>query len=423
MNFERSLIAALLKNPEQILKHKILSSEIDNPLMAGTLRVLQELASNGKVIDLVLVAKELGISNALADLAELQKNTSFSKSNISTYIKNIKDRHKLKNVKGYLQNAQDELNANSDMNAVIGKLVANLSDINNEEIDHAYTAKEVVKAAIEHIEIAYEVKETGTLAGVETGIKKLDRELGGFHKSDLVVIGARPAMGKTAFLLTCALHAAQKGMKVGIVSTEMSVAQLGVRLLGMTSGIASSTMRDSSYSEQDWTRLTAGTSVSSELPLYVFDKPSCKVSDISMQAMAWKAEYGLDIIFVDYLTRLRPESGSENRTISVGNMITDLKTIARNMNIPVVVLAQLSRDLEKRADKMPMMSDLRDSGVIEQEADQVLMLYRDSVYNDTPLDDADIHVAKNRHGAVSILKVRFNPELIQWCDQGENYYD
>ena len=141
-----------------------------------------------------------------------------------------------------------------------------------------------------------------------------------------------------------------------------------------------------------------------------------------MQARAWKENDGLDILFVDYLTRIKPESSSENKTIAIGNIATDLKSLARNLNIPVVVLAQVSRQVEKREDKRPNMGDLRDSGVIEQEADQVLMLYRDCIYNRTEnnTEDAEINIEKNRHGAVIGLDMRFKPETMEWCDK-DNY--
>jgi len=224
-------------------------------------------------------------------------------------------------------------------------------------------------------------------------------------------------MGKTSCMLSCAYNAAKKGFKVGIISTEMSVVQLGTRLVSMVSGVPASTIRDSSYAEADWSKITPATGTLAGMSIFVYDKPVCSVSDIAAQAMAWKIAHGIDIIFIDYLTRLKPEAG-ENRNIAVGNIATGLKTLARDMDIPVVCLAQLSRELEKRTDKLPNMGDLRDSGVIEQEADQVLMLYRESVYNnEAPEDVAQINIAKNRHGATPLLNMRFEPQTMKWCDE------
>jgi replicative DNA helicase len=155
----------------------------------------------------------------------------------------------------------------------------------------------------------------------------------------------------------------------------------------------------------------------SELPIEVFDKPACTPGDIAMQARAWQLSGGLDLLMVDYLTRLSPDDSMDSRVREVGQMIQSLKTLAKTLNVPVICLAQLSRQCEQRSDKRPLMADLRDSGEIEQEADAVMFLYRDSVYNDDANpEEAEILVEKNRHGPCGKVMASFIPEQMLWTN-------
>ena len=164
--------------------------------------------------------------------------------------------------------------------------------------------------------------------------------------------------------------------------------------------------------------LTYGTTKVSTLPIRIFDKPRMTVGDIAIQAKAWELSGGIDILFVDYLTRLVPDQAEKNRTREVGRMVSDLKTLARTMNIPVVCLAQLSRGVEERADKRPMPSDLRDSGEIEQEADVIMFLYRDAVYNDqADPRSGEILIEANRHGPTGVINCTFDGEFMRWSQR------
>lgn len=417
MNYESSLITALLRSPKDSLKVKIEVNDFTDPFLANVFFVIRKLTAKGIAVDVMTVSEQLD-NNPLAQIRDISKDAC-SVKNIKLYVDVIKAQTKLRKESELIHAASEALNAGAEN--VTADLITSLSGLNDTHVDHAYDMKDMLKKTIEDMDYRHELKLEKRMAGVPSGLSKLDMILGGFHNSDLVIIGARPAMGKTSCLLSCAYNAAKKGFKVGIISTEMSVTQLGTRLVSMVSNVPASTIRDSSYEDSDWARITPATSSLVGMNIFVYDKPVCSVSDISAQAMAWKIAHGIDIIFIDYLTRLKPEAG-ENRNIAIGNIATGLKTLARDMDIPVVCLAQLSREIEKRGkgDRLPHMGDLRDSGVIEQEADQVLMLYRDCVYNDEAAEDsAQINIAKNRHGATPLLNMRFKPQTMRWCDEVE----
>lgn len=419
MNYETSLIAALLSQPKGIANAKIKSSQFEDAFLAKVFSVMRDLVKSGVDIDVISISSKMQDESAFLRLVSLQRESSYSVKNINVYCAVIRDDAKLRNQKAIIKNAAIKIDGNAGN--VVGELVTELARLNDEQVDHAYTAKEMLQLTVESMEERMELKEQGKLAGVPTGMKKMDGILGGYHKSDLVIVGARPSVGKTSYMLSSAINAAKQGFKVGIISTEMSATQIGDRIVSLASGVHASSMRDSTLTAQDWPLITAGISLASSLDLFIYDKPVCTVSDIAIQAMAWDLSHGVDIIFIDYLTRIKPET-SENRTIAIGNIATDLKTLARTMDIPVVCLAQLSRELEKRQDKVPQMSDLRDSGVIEQEADQVLMLYRESVYDyDAPKDSAQINIAKNRHGETPLLNMQFKPQTMEWCDESDYY--
>jgi len=418
MNFEHAIIRVFLHHPELILQNNIEAVEFSDLTLSEALHTMKSIAISEMAVDAMVVAEKMKSPDALMILADIMHNASGVKENIGHYIDAVKEINLKKKLWQVLNDSIGQVDYSSVVD-IVGGLTTNLAELSNKDVDHAYDGKGMMRKTLDHIDTMYELKHSGKMVGIPTGLKKLDKVLGGFHRSDLIIVGARPAMGKTAFAISSAINASKKGFKVGFISTEMSIVQVGMRVTSLISNISASVMRDSDFTEEDWPRLTTGTKRISELPFYIYDKPVCKVSDIAMQAKAWKANNGLDILFVDYLTRIKPESGSENKTIAIGNIATDLKTLARTLDIPVVCLAQVSRQVEQRQDKRPSMGDLRDSGVIEQEADQVLMLYRDCVYNsnDSNSNYAEIGIEKNRHGAVMGLDVQFKPETMEWCDQ------
>jgi len=281
-------------------------------------------------------------------------------------------------------------------------------------------------AAIEQAEIAY--KAGGDMIGVPTGLIELDRILGGLAKSDLCIIGGRPAMGKTVLAVNIAVNAARHGLATAMFSLEMSGEQLAMRFLAGETGVTTDTMRRGKVGEVGFEMLAKSASESRGLPLFIEDRPALTVSEIRAEALNIKRRHGLDLIVIDYLGLVRPDKQRESRVVDITEVSAGLKSIAKLLDVPVVCLAQLNRGLEQREDKKPLLSDLRDSGAIEQDADQVVFVYREEYYlrQSEPSDTAkktawetklgavaglaDLIVAKNRHGRTGEAKVRFNAD-------------
>lgn len=272
--------------------------------------------------------------------------------------------------------------------------------------------KQVVLNAIEKIEIASRTK--GNVTGIATGFKDLDYQTSGFQPSDLILIAARPSMGKTAFVLNIAQYMAfRSGETVAIFSLEMSKEQLVNRLLSMESGVDAQKLRNGNLSDTDWERLVEGAEGVARSNLIIDDTPGITLAELRSKCRKYKLENKLGIIMIDYL-QLMSGGGrsSDSRQQEISDISRGLKSLARELNVPVVALSQLSRAVEQRPDHRPMLSDLRESGAIEQDADMVMFLYRDSYYNkDTEMKNlAEVIVAKQRNGPIGTINLLWMPE-------------
>ncbi len=268
--------------------------------------------------------------------------------------------------------------------------------------------------------IDYLYRHRGELLGVPTGYKLLDRILGGFQKSDLIILAARPGVGKTSLSLSIAQNAARRyGRRVAIFSLEMSNEQLVQRLLAAETGIDSQRLRLGDIrGEDEWHKLMEAAGALSETLIYIDDTPALSAMDLRTKARRLHAEHGLDLIVVDYLQLMMGDRRSENRVQEISYISRGLKGLARELNVPVMALSQLSRAVESRQDKRPILSDLRESGSIEQDADVVMFIYREEMYvEDTERQNiADILVAKHRNGPTGTVSLFFRKELTQFRD-------
>ena len=258
----------------------------------------------------------------------------------------------------------------------------------------------------------------GEIVGVGTGYTDLDKLTGGLQRSDLIIVAARPSVGKTAFSLGIAHGAALKhGKTVGIFSLEMSADQLVQRLLSMETGVDSHRLRLGQIDDNDWDRISRALGRLGESKIFIDDSAGISIMDLRSKARRLQAEQGLDLLVIDYL-QLMSGRRSENRVQEISEISRGLKGIARELNIPVVALSQLSRAVESRADHRPMLSDLRESGSIEQDADIVMFIYRDEIYNpDTERKGiAEIIVAKHRNGPVDTINLRFSDRTARYAD-------
>jgi replicative DNA helicase len=264
------------------------------------------------------------------------------------------------------------------------------------------------------------------VTGVATHFDKLDFLTAGLQPSDLIILAARPGMGKTAFALNVALNVATKDKRpVAIFSLEMSKEQLTQRLLCSQSGIDGNRLRTGYLGEADWHRLTAGMNELSDAPIYIDDSPNLSVLEMRSKARRLKKNYGLDLLIVDYIQLISGSSKIENRTLELSEISRQLKGLAKELNLPVLCLSQLSRKVEDRNDKRPILSDLRESGAIEQDADLVVFIYRESYYKrektegEVPDNTSEIIIAKQRNGPQGVAKLAFLSQFTRFENMEE----
>jgi replicative DNA helicase len=267
--------------------------------------------------------------------------------------------------------------------------------------------------------IAYLYEHRGEPLGIPTGFIDLDKLLGGLQRSDLIIIAARPGVGKTSLLLAMALTAARRfRQKVAVFSLEMSNEQLVQRLISSETGIDSQRLRLGELEESEWPTFVEAAGRLSDTMLFIDDTPGISALQLRTKARRLHAEFGLDLIMVDYMQLMSGDFRSENRVQEISYISRALKGLARELNLPVLAASQLSRAVEQRHDKKPILSDLRESGSIEQDADVVIFIYRDELYNaETEMKNiADIIVAKHRHGPTGTVQLFFRKHLAQFVD-------
>ena len=305
--------------------------------------------------------------------------------------------------------------------------------------------RDSVKTAIEIAEKAFQTE--GNITGVTTGLRDLDEKLGGLHKSDLLILAGRPSMGKTALAVNIAYNAAQKfadtggkeGGRVAFFSLEMSSDQLATRILAEQSGISGDSIRKGNFREDDFRKFAQAAQKLSSVPLFIDDTPALSISAVRSRARRLQRQHGLELLVVDYLQLLTgtgSRQSAENRVLEISEITRGLKAIAKELQIPVLALSQLSRAVEQREDKRPMLSDLRESGSIEQDSDVVMFVYREEYYlsrSEPNMDEADKYakwqermgrahnvaesiIAKQRHGPIGTIRLHFEPSLTRFSD-------
>lgn len=258
----------------------------------------------------------------------------------------------------------------------------------------------------------------GELMGVTSGFRDLDRLLGGFQRSDLIVLAARPGVGKTSLLLTMALKAAEKGKLVAIFSLEMSAEQLVQRMISSLSRVDAQRLRIGNLQDEDLPKIEDAIGHLADLPIYIDDTPALTPLQLRTKCRRLHSEHGLDMAYVDYLQLMTADTRTENRVQEVSYLSRMLKALARELDTPILTASQLSRAVEQRQDRRPVLSDLRESGSIEQDADVVMFIYRDDMYHPETqqLNIAEIMVAKHRSGPLGTVQLYFNRNLTQFAD-------
>ena len=301
---------------------------------------------------------------------------------------------------------------------VIDRAEATLFGVSQQRITRGLVPiKQIIADYYDRIDYLY--KHQGEALGIPTGFIDLDKLLGGLQRSDLIIIAARPGVGKTSMLLAIALTSARKyKQKVAVFSLEMSNEQLVQRLMSSETGIDSQRLRMGDLQEDELPKFIEAAGRLSETMVFIDDTPGLSALQLRTKARRLHAEYGLDLIMVDYLQLMNGDLRSENRVQEISYISRSLKGLARELNVPLIAASQLSRAVEQRHDKRPILSDLRESGAIEQDADVVVFLYRDELYNpETESKNiADVIVAKHRHGPTGTIQLFFRKHLAQFVD-------
>lgn len=284
--------------------------------------------------------------------------------------------------------------------------------------------KEVIKDTFKMIEHLYDKKES--ITGVPSGYKDLDEMTSGFQAGDLVIVGGRPGMGKTAFALNIGQHVAINNKEpVAVFSLEMSKEQLAMRMLCSESEVDSSRVRKGFIGRQDWPRLTNAAGRLAEAPIFIDDSSAVTVLEVRAKARRLKMEHGgLSLVIVDYLQLMRGRGNAERREQEISEISRGLKALAKELKVPVIALSQLNRGVEGRTDKRPTLADLRESGAIEQDADVIIFLYRDEVYNKTTpyKGRAEIIIAKQRNGPTGTVNLTFLSHCTKYADYTDVAY-
>ncbi len=342
-------------------------------------------------------------------------------ANIEYYAKIVKEKSILRQL---IQTATEIITKSyedrSDVEVFLDEAERSIFQISENRVRPSfYPIREIVKQSFKTLERLYEKKELVT--GVPSGFKELDQLTAGFQPSDLIIVAGRPSMGKTAFCLNVAQYAAiEKRIPVAIFSLEMSKEQLALRMLCSEAHVEGTKLRTGFLSEGDWPRLTIAAGNLSEAPIFIDDTAALSVLELRAKARRLKADQGLGMVVVDYLQLMKGRSKAESRQQEISEISRSLKAVAKELNIPVIAVSQLSRKTEERTGMRPQLSDLRESGAIEQDADLILFLYRDEVYNrseDNPnRGKAEVIIGKQRNGPTGKIELAFLSKFTTFKD-------
>ncbi|MCC0784747.1 replicative DNA helicase [Clostridioides sp. ES-S-0108-01] len=383
------------------------------------------LSNKGEPIDLITLTEELRKQGHLNDIGGISYITSLSTivpttSNVKYYADIVKEKSVLRK----LIKASNEIinlgySGATKIEDVLEQAEKSIFDISQEKTsDDFKSINLVLMDAYDMIEKLYTNKSDVT--GITTGFKDLNKKINGLQRTDLILIAARPAMGKTAFSLNLVQNAALKGdASVAVFSLEMSKEQLVQRMLSSQSSVELKKIKTGTLNDNDWPRIIDAMAVLSDAKIHIDDTPGIKISELRSKCRKLKIEKGLDLVLIDYLQLMEGEGNNESRQQEISKISRSLKVLAKELNCPVVALSQLSRAPEQRADHRPMLSDLRESGAIEQDADIVMFLYRDEYYHadSESKNIGEVIISKNRHGETGSVELVWLGEVQRFGDK------
>ncbi|AYK08889.1 replicative DNA helicase [Brevibacillus laterosporus] len=414
---EQAVIGSILKEPAIIEKvlERIDHESLYQPLHKKILKAMTELFETGTKIDILTVTTKLASDNLFISagssvyLTDLQGSIA-SAETINYHIGIVAEQAKRRKLIRLGEQLQKDGYSNEDIDAVLANLDNAKAEIEPSIQSQGFKhAGEVVKESYAAIEKVSMFK--GQMTGIPSGYVDIDKMTAGLNKSDLIIWAARPSVGKTALALNVGQNVAIRSKEpVAIFSLEMSAPQLVTRMICAEGMIDASRIRSGLLEENDWQKLTMAIGTISKAPIYIDDTAAVTTADIRRRCKKLQQEKGLGLILIDYLQLLRGKGG--NRQEEVSSISRELKSIARELDVPIIALSQLSRSVEQRQDKRPMMSDLRESGSLEQDADLVAFLYRDDYYNkdSESKNIVEFIVAKQRNGPTGTVELVFLKE-------------
>jgi replicative DNA helicase len=429
---EQSVLGAVLLENDAFLKalEHISESDFYREAHRKIFRVMVGLFEKNEAIDLITVSEHLSRRGELEDaggtsyLSMLASQTPTA-ANVIYHSKIIKEKALMRSLlKATTEIAGKVYEESLDADEMLDVAEKMIFDISDKRIRASFvTMKEVVKDSFRMIEDLYDKKES--ITGVPSGFRELDELTTGFQHGDLIVIGGRPSMGKTAFALNIAQHVGVELKEpVAVFSLEMSKKQLALRMLCSEAMVDSNGVRKGFIGKQDWHKLTSAAGRLSEAPIFIDDSSSTSALEIRAKARRLKKEHGLSLVIVDYLQLMRGKGSFERREQEISDISRSLKALAKELEIPVVALSQLNRAVEQREKKKPNLSDLRESGAIEQDADVILFLYREEIYDRKDPQKkgrAEVIIAKQRNGPTADIKLTFLNHCTRFMDFAEGY--
>lgn len=383
------------------------------------------LVERREPIDIITLSTELKGAKALEDVGGVDylsklNSSSPTAANVAYYARIIKEasirRRLIHEASEIISSSYSDDREIEDYLDAVEQRIFSVADYRIAPSFHK--VGDIVKDSIKHVERLYDRKEFVT--GVSAGLKDLDKLTAGFQPSDLIILAARPSMGKTSLALGIAQHAGVRENKaVAVFSLEMSKEQLVLRMLCCEARVDGSRVRTGHLGERDFPRIVEAASKIAEAPIFIDDTPALSISEMRAKCRRLHREHPLSLIVVDYLQLMRsPAYASMSREQEISDISRSLKALAKELQVPVVALSQLNRSVESRTDKRPMMSDLRESGAIEQDADVIFFIYRDDFYNKDSAEKnvAELIIAKQRNGPIGTVRVAFAPESTRFDD-------
>jgi len=424
---EQSVIASMVMDSEAInVAAEMLCGEDFYTKQYGIIfETIVELHNGGKAVDIVTLQSRLKEKKVPEEISSLEFMRALitwapTSANVKSHATIVANKSMLRKLIRVTEEIENSCYALKDPLEVIleeaEKKVFKLSQ--NRNTGEIVPIRQVVFNAMAKIESA--AKSKGTVTGIPTGFLDLDRRTAGLQPSDLILIAARPSMGKTAFVLNIAQHVAFKqNMSVAIFSLEMSKEQLINRMFSLESKVDAQNLRTGQLSEADWEKLVESAGVIAQSNLFIDDTPGISIAEMRSKCRKIKMDHDLKLIIIDYLQLMSGSGKSESRQQEISEISRSLKALARELSVPVIALSQLSRAVEQRPDHRPMMSDLRESGAIEQDADVVMFIYRDDYYHkDTDKPGvAEIIVAKQRNGPIGTDELVWLPQYTQFANK------